>query len=134
MNTTSGPAKPTYETSRVIGVVLPDDGTDLDLIRALRDEKNVIASTAVTCRGIGILESVRDAAKGKLPPSELVRLLTVIVPDSQAKDLFEFIYEKANIEREAGGGVWMGMPISATRYTLPSDVPDEKMRTRHNEE
>lgn len=105
----------------------------LDLIRALRDEKNVIASTAITCRGIGILESVRDAVKGKLPPSELVRLVTVIVPDSEAKDLFEFIYEKANIGREAGGGVWMGMPISATRYTLPSDVPDERMRTRHNE-
>jgi hypothetical protein len=133
MNTASGPAKPTYETSRIIAVVLPDNGTDLDLIRALRDEKNVIASTAITCRGIGILESVRDAEKGKLPPSELVRLVTVIVPDSEAKDLFEFIYEKANIGREAGGGVWMGMPISATRYTLPSNVPDEKMHTRHDE-
>ena len=133
MSTDSEPAKATFETSRVIGVVLPDDGTDVDLIRALRDEKNVKASTAITCRGIGILESVRDAAKGKLPPSELVRMVSVIVPDSEAKDLFEFIYEKANIGREGGGGVWMGMPISATRYTLPSDVPDERMRTRHDE-
>ena len=133
MSTDSEPAKATFETSRVIGVVLPDDGTDVDLIRALRDEKNVNASTAITCRGIGILDSVRDAAKGKLPPSELVRMVSVIVPDSEAKDLFEFIYEKANIGREGGGGVWMGMPISATRYTLPSDVPDERMRTRHDE-
>ena len=133
MSTDSEPAKATFETSRVIGVVLPDDGTDVDLIRALRDEKNVNASTAITCRGIGILESVRDAAKGKLPPSELVRMVSVIVPDSEAKDLFEFIYEKANIGREGGGGVWMGMPRSATRYTLTSDVPDERMRTRHDE-
>ncbi len=134
MSTASGPAKATFETSRVIAVVLPDDGTDVDLIRALRDEKNVNASTAITCRGIGILEGVRDAAKGKLPPSELVRMVSIIVPDSEATDLFEFIYEKANIAREGGGGVWMGMPISATRYTLPSDVPEERVRTRHGDE
>ncbi len=66
------------------------------------------------------------ARPGKLPESELVRMVEVVVPESEARDLFAFIFDVAGIDRPGGGIMWMGRRVSATPYVLPSDVPDER--------
>ncbi len=66
-----------------------------------------------------------EAKGGKLPESELVRLVEVIVPEADSEELFNYIFDIAEINKAGGGMMWMGQQISSTRYVLRSDVPDE---------
>jgi hypothetical protein len=45
------------KAAKLITCVLPDDGSDKALMRKLRQEKQIINTSSVACRGIAVLQT-----------------------------------------------------------------------------
>ena len=115
------------EACKLISCVLPDDGTEKKLIRALRDEKQITRANSISCLGLEILADAR-AKFGELPEPTLVRKVDVVVPEEEADELYDYIYEKAQIGRPEGGAIWLRTLAVASPFALPADVPVEKSK------
>ena len=113
------------EACKLITCVLPDDGTEKKLMRALRDEKQITRANSTSCMGLAIQGEARTAF-GKLPEPTLTRKVDVVVPESDADELYNYIYDKAHIGRPQGGVIWQGALTLTSPFVLPEDVPVEK--------
>jgi hypothetical protein len=114
------------EACKRIMVVLPDNGIDRRLIKALRCEKGITRVDTVPVRAVAALQEAK-AKQGRLPEPILARLLTVVVTDTEADAVFDYIYAVAEIDRPGGGMVLMERLLGATPFLLPEGVPDEKV-------
>jgi hypothetical protein len=112
------------EPSKRILVVLPDDGTERRVMKALRRDRKITRVDSVSVRAIGALQEAKTK-RGRLPEPALARLVTVVVKEAEADVVFDLIYESAGMNRPGGGMVLMDRLSGATPFRLPDGVPDE---------
>ena len=101
------------------------DGSDRKLMRALLQEKQITRVKSVGCLGLAVLADARTRY-GALPEPTMVRLVDVVVPAAEADELYDYIYDKAEIGRDGGGAIWLASLSVASPYALPADIPPEK--------
>lgn len=93
-------------------------------MRALRDEKQITTANSTSCLGLAVLAGA-ETKYGDLPEATLVRKVDVLVPASDADELYDYIYATANIGRSGGGVVLLGPVSMASEFALPAGVPVE---------
>ncbi len=113
MNDTAHPA------AKLITCILPDDGRDRRLIRALH-QRGVYSANSFQCRGTE--PGTGRRSKTAVKP---LRVVTVVVALEQADELFGFICSMTNIGRSGSGLIYQGGLETATPFFLPVGVPEE---------
>ncbi len=110
---------------KLITCILNSETGEGELLHALYEEKNITRANSIKCRGYASLFDAKTEGD-ELPEPRFARLIEVIVPEAEADEVFDFIYEKAGLGKPAAGVVYMASLLGASSFSLPLDVPKEK--------
>lgn len=113
---------PVLRKSKLISAILPK-GVTLGVIRKLKEEKNINTAQLNYARGTGKLIPIKHR-DGVVEREK--EILTVVVDEERSDEIFEYIYEQANINKPHGGLMYMHPLIQSSEYILPN-IMDEKL-------
>ena len=103
---------------KLITCILPAGVAD-DVADRLRDE-GVIEFGISKARGMGHLTPRGHRKAGSETEKEI---LTVVVPETRADEIFRLLFEVARIDRPHGGIMFMSAVMQSTRFELP-EMPE----------
>lgn len=106
---------------KLITCILPK-GLAVPTLRALKLEKGINAGNIVNARGTGKI--THHTYRTTLSSTEK-EILRVPIAADIADEIFEFIYDKAEINHPHGGIMYMHDLDKTTLYTIP-DLPIEE--------
>lgn len=108
------------DSPKLITCILPK-GKALPVLEALRAEQGIISANINNARGTGRI-TLRAFRTGYSETEKEV--LRVVVPEERADELFEFIFDRAEIDRPHGGIMYQTALDIASTFELP-DLPEE---------
>ncbi len=114
-----------FPEAKLITCILPDEGQDMALLKVLRTKKGIITANTSLCRGFG-LQMRRKYKRKRQVAAYSVRVVTIVVEEDRADDVFEFIYHQVDFDHPCPGLIYQGSLLAATPYTLPAGVLEEK--------
>ena len=124
MTASPAPGVPGESCKLISAVVATDDGTDLAILKALREEKGIVQAFSSACLGSSITTEARTKP-GRLPEPIMIRLIEILVPESRADEIFEFVCQAARLDEPGQGAVWQTGSGFCTPFELPGGVPEE---------
>jgi hypothetical protein len=109
------------EDCRLIGAILPQ-GAAPGMLKRLREERGITRTAIAGARGLDHLFQFAPREAGE---ETAVEILHAVVPSARADEIFEFVFEAAQVDRPDGGIVFQHALAGATHFDLPA-LPDEQ--------
>jgi len=108
-------------SQKIITCLIPKENSKaLEVAKLLHDVKGIDSTSVNSGRGSGLARAISYGSWVE------VDILTVIVSERQADEVFAFILDKAAINRPHGGFLFQGDLAQVTPFTLP-DIPEEDL-------
>ena len=98
-------------------------GAGNDVLLGLRDDHGIKTGNIKTARGSGQYNPLSLRGIGEQTEKEM---LTVIVPEEKADEIFEYIYYRAHIDEPHNGIIFQSDLLYASKYELPEDIEKEQ--------
>ena len=114
----------TYHTTqphKLITAIRPK-GRDKVLVRRLVKEQGINSVNVNYARGLGRITPLHHRGVGETTEKAIV---TVLVEEARADEVFEFIYYEANINQPHGGLMFQQPLLANTLFTMP-DIEEEQ--------
>ena len=116
----------TNERFKQISAILPDDEKLIHkIVHLLKDEKQLLTINHYTCRGMGAIGKRTPAKRLRPEAPKALRMLSVLVESSRADEIFNFIFDHAEIDKPMGGLLFMGELDLTTAFLMPEGIEDE---------
>ena len=113
------------EAVKLISCIVNSEKAARDLLQALYDEQQITRANSTNCRGYASLFEARAKA-GTLPQPHFAHVIEVVVSQSKADVLFDFIFRKAGLDKPGVGIVFMAPLQGASHFSLPDEILKEK--------
>lgn len=102
-------------SGKLITCILPK-GIAVGVIEQLKEKYGIVSANINNARGVGKITPLIYRGIGAQSEKEI---LTVMVKEELADELFEFIYNEAAINRPHGGLIYMNKLSVSSIYRLP---------------
>ncbi len=113
------------EAVKLISCIINSEKTERELLQALYEEQQITRANSINCRGYASLFEARSKP-GKLPQPHFSYEIEVVVSQSRADEIFDFIFCKAGLDKPGVGIVFMTSLQGGSHFSLPENISTEK--------